>query len=273
MVAAGLRFIRRARPDGYDYFVVNHSNKAIDAVPLAVPFKSALIMDPRFDNRSGVVLSNNANTGQTATSPDIALTIQPNESYFIRTYTDRIVTGQGWQNFHDVQPAVPLAGTWSVSFIDGGPVLPKPYSVDKLASWTTAPDAEARRFAGTAKYTLQFTLPAQRDARSGIDRLDLGKVADSARVTLNGKLLGTLWAPPYQFDLPALPGNNVLEIEVTNVAANRIRDMDQRGVQWKIFRDANVLSTAYTAFDASNWPIRDAGLLGPVTITQMAINR
>ena len=90
-------------------------------------------------------------------------------------------------------------------------------------------------------------------------------------MTLNGQALGTLWAAPFTINLGAAlkAGRNTLEIEVTNVAANRIADMDRRGVQWKIFRDANVLSTAYTKFDASNWPVRDAGLIGPVQLTPL----
>ena len=203
-------------------------------------------------------------------SSSIYLQLMPGESRIVRTF-NTAVTGPAWTNYTPAQPPVTLTGTWKVSFIDGGPVLPKPYTTDKLASWTTAPDPETQRFAGTAKYTLEFNITAGGDAQSGSDLLDLGTVADSARITLNGKPLATLWAPPYQLTLPSLPpGKNTLRSsEVTNVAANRIRDMDQRGTQWKIFRDANVLSTAYTAFDASNWPIRPAGLLGPVTLTQL----
>jgi hypothetical protein len=65
------------------------------------------------------------------------------------------------------------------------------------------------------------------------------------------------------------PGVNKLEIEVTNVAANRIRDMDQRGVQWKIFKDINVVDTGYKPMDASKWAVRPAGLLGPVTLVPL----
>ena len=36
-------------------------------------------------------------------------------------------------------------------------------------------------------------------------------------------------------------GENVLAVEVTNVGANRIRDLDKRKVQWKIFSDINIV--------------------------------
>jgi hypothetical protein len=51
------------------------------------------------------------------------------------------------------------------------------------------------------------------------------------------------------------------------VAANRIRDLDRRGVNWKIFKDINLVNVDYQPFDASNWPLTDCGLLGPVTLT------
>ena len=63
---------------------------------------------------------------------------------------------------------------------------------------------------------------------------------------------------------PLRPGKNELRVEVTNVAANRIRDLDRRGVRWRIFHDINFVNINYQPFDASKWPSRDAGLLGPV---------
>ena len=84
---------------------------------------------------------------------------------------------------------------------------------------------------------------------------------------LNGKDLGTLLLAPYETVIDNLkPKANVLEIEVTNVAANRIRDLNRRHVVWRNFRDINFASIDYKKFDASNWPIYPSGLLGPVTV-------
>jgi len=89
-------------------------------------------------------------------------------------------------------------------------------------------------------------------------------------VRLNGEWVGTLIAPPFHLGLgPLKPAENVLEIEVTNVAANRIRDMDRRGLPWKIFREINFVDIHYKPFDASDWPVREAGLLGPVQIAPL----
>jgi hypothetical protein len=63
------------------------------------------------------------------------------------------------------------------------------------------------------------------------------------------------------------PKGNVLEIKVTSVAANHIRDLDRRGVPWKKFHDINFVNLNYQPFDAADWPLTDSGLLGPVTLT------
>jgi hypothetical protein len=88
-------------------------------------------------------------------------------------------------------------------------------------------------------------------------------------VTLNGQPIGMAISPPYLFHVEKYlqPGQNVLDFWITNVAANRIRDMDRRGVKWKIFHDPpNVMSIHHKPLDASGWPVRDAGLLGPVRL-------
>jgi hypothetical protein len=83
-------------------------------------------------------------------------------------------------------------------------------------------------------------------------------------------LLGTVIASPCQLRVDRLqPTGNELKVTVTSVAANRIRDMDQRGETWRIFREINFVDINYKPFDASDWPIRLGGLLGPVTLTSI----
>jgi hypothetical protein len=55
-------------------------------------------------------------------------------------------------------------------------------------------------------------------------------------------------------------------VEVTNLAANRIRDLDRRKVPWRIFHEINFVNIGYRPFDASAWPVFESGLLGPVRI-------
>jgi hypothetical protein len=124
-------------------------------------------------------------------------------------------------------------------------------------------DMETRRFVGTAKYTTEFNWESE--AKNGV--LDLGSVKDCAHIKLNGKDFGALLGPDFKINVDNLEqGKNILQIEVTNVAANRIRDLDINGIEWRNFYDINFVNIDYEPFDASKWEIRDAGLLGPVSI-------
>jgi hypothetical protein len=143
-----------------------------------------------------------------------------------------------------------------VVFKVGGPVYPGNLQTDELISWTKMGDAETSRFCGTVEYTTEFQYG--NTGKWGV--LDLGGVKDCASVKLNGKDFGTLLGPSYKLKVDNLiKGNNILQIEVTNVAANRIRDLDIRSVNWKKFYDINFVNIDYEPFDASGWEIRDAG--------------
>jgi len=153
-----------------------------------------------------------------------------------------------------------LKGRWKLEFRDGGPVYPGNVDLVNLQSWTKIGDQETRRFAGTARYSLEFDWDGPSSAW-----LDLGKVLDCAAIKLNGKDFGTCYGPEFSALVDNLQqGKNKLIVEVTNVAANRIRDLDRRGVEWRRFEDINFVNIDYQPFDASGWDIRDAGLLGPV---------
>lgn len=257
----GIRFVRRSREDGFDYLFVNRSENAFDGwIALGKPAQSAVLLDPLLDDRIGQAALHRTNSGT-----QVYLQLRPGQSVILRTYTDKTVSGAAWNYVQPAGETVRVEGTWDVDFIDGGPALPQDYQTSQLASWTERDDKEAKRFFGTARYTIEFDAPRQK-ADSWL--LDLGRVHESARVTLNGVYLGTLWAEPFQLRInqAVKPSGNVLEVEVTNLAANRIRDLDRRGVNWKYFYDINLVNVDYRPFDASDWPLFDSGLLGPVQL-------
>jgi hypothetical protein len=265
MTDSGLVFIRRTEAGCRHYFIANRGGKAFDGwLPIATPAKSAVILDP-MTGRSGIATMRNADS-----QAQVYVQLQPGESLILRMLAEeetvvRTNETQWSYSQSEGQPIV-LSGTWKVDFIQGGPALPPPAEIITLASWTNL-SADAARFAGTARYRLTFDAP-QPSADHWL--LDLGTVAQSARIRLNGSTLGTRFAAPYQVTLPALKlQGNELEIEVTNVAANRIRDLDQRHVEWRIFHDINFMSITGKRFDASAWPLTDSGLLGPVTLQAM----
>lgn len=101
--------------------------------------------------------------------------------------------------------------------------------------------------------------------------LSLGDVRESARVRINGREVATLWAVPYRCMIGQYlrPGKNTLEVEVTNLPANRIADMDRREVKWRIFKDINIAALGYKKGDYAGWQPVSSGLLGPVVIVPM----
>jgi hypothetical protein len=82
-----------------------------------------------------------------------------------------------------------------------------------------------------------------------------------------------LWCGPFEISVgKALrEGRNKLEIEVTNLAANRIADLDRRHVDWKSFHEINFVNRNYRPFDASSWPLRDSGLLGRMELVPVKL--
>ena len=135
-----------------------------------------------------------------------------------------------------------------------------------LASWTANGDPATVRFGGTAVYKTAFEAPEACVGKPLI--LDLGRVEVSARVRLNGAEVGHAILMPYRVLLPhgVAAGKNELDVEVTNLGANRIRDLDERQVPWRIFQDINFVDIRYKGFDARQWPVQNSGLLGPVRL-------
>jgi hypothetical protein len=169
---------------------------------------------------------------------------------------------------------IEIAGPWRLRFVTGGPELPAARSIERLGSWTALQGEDVKRFSGTAVYTVTFPRPAA-DAPGW--QLDLGKVHDSARVRLNGRALGTLIGPSFRLVLDSgqLAATNSLEIDVTNLMANRIAALDKADVRWKKFYNINFPARlpenrgADGLFTAVNWDPLDSGLLGPVTLTPL----
>jgi hypothetical protein len=258
----GVRFARRKHAEGYHYFLANLGDETVDQwVRLATPAESVVLMDPR------TAATGLGKTRQANGHAELYLQLAPGESLILRTF-DRNVAGPRWRYLEDDGEPIAIEGTWHVEFIDGGPVLPAPLVTKELVSWTTLGDEEARRFAGTARYTIDFALPP---GEHDDWLLDLGSVRESARVRLNGHQLGTLWHIPFCTPVGKhlRPDTNRLEVDVTNLSANRIRELDRRGVKWRIFHDINFVTHEYKEFNASKWPLMDSGLLGPVMLRPM----
>ncbi len=151
-----------------------------------------------------------------------------------------------------------IVGPWEVRF---PPNLGAPPSrtFGKLVSWTSVPEDGVKYFSGTATYVKDFELPADALPRGRRVILDLGQLRNVAEVTLNGRHLGILWKPPFEVDVTGVirSGRNQLEIELTNLWANRLVGDARLPEQQRLMRMAQRLPV--------QGPL-ESGLLGPVLL-------
>ncbi|MEO8333974.1 MAG: glycosyl hydrolase [bacterium] len=266
----GLALIRRRERDGTTYFIVNRGTKSVDGwVPLATTARSAAVYAAMHAS-SGMGRIRNSRDGV-----EVYLQFPVGASRIVRTF-DGVVRGAPWNYVEAAEPSHPLNGSWTLTFLSGGPTLPTEVSNVPLGSWTDLPGSEVKDFSGTARYSLNFPRPtAASDVTSW--RLDLGVVHESARVTLNGADMGTYIGPWFRVDIPvsALRDDNRLEVHVSNLMANRIADLDRRGVVWKKFYNTNFPARlgsnrgADGLFSAAAWAPKPSGLVGPVMLTPL----
>jgi hypothetical protein len=177
-----------------------------------------------------------------------------------------------------------ISGPWDVTF---PPRLGAPEYVtfDKLISWSLHSDTGVKYFSGTATYSKMFNVQAEMIAKGRALYLDLGKVAVIAQVKVNGRDLGILWKEPFRVEIneAVKPGNNTLEVKVTNLWVNRLigdeqlpEDSDRlpggllkAWPQWVL--DGKPSPTGRLTFVTCRiWskdsPLQQSGLLGPVTL-------
>ena len=262
----GLQFVRRANDGSTCYFITNPGTQKVDGwVPLHTREPQALLFDP-VSLRAGVAGSR---PGQEGTL-QVHLQLDPGESCIVQALAT--AKGHGYPYIKLAGDPQPVSGNWQLRFLQGGPALPAPAQLKEPGSWTRLPGEEVKKFSGTASYSISLKKPA---GKADAWLLDLGKVNESAEVILNGKKLDTLLGPAFRLIIPDArwKAQNQLEIRVTNGMANRIIDLDKRGVEWKKFYNTNFPARlaqnrgADGLFTASKWQPQPSGLLGPVTLT------
>lgn len=268
MTDSGLAFVRRETRTGFVYLLKNQYEKTFEGwLPLNSNAAAAGIFNP-MDGKSGLAISQPAKNEES----EVHIKIEPGESLIIETYNNKI-QGDNYPFYSPSASPLEITGRWKVDFIEGGPSLPHGKETDQLISWTEMEDVVLRNFSGTAKYTVSFKKPS---GKADAWELDLGKVCESATVILNGVDLGSLIGPQFRLILnkKQLKKNNLLEIRVSNLMANRIAYMDKNNIPWKKFYNVNMAARLRQnskdgLFDASAWEPRESGLLGPVTITPL----
>lgn len=266
----GAKFARRQYEDGKAYFVSMLQNRQIDGwVTLGTDAKAVMLFDPMTGEKTRAHMRHHQGKTQ------IYLQLQAGESMIIRTWDEQpseyhqVAMQALYQK--DEQAAVPLKGKWTFSFAEGWPetiskeefsMMPEP------TCWTDLQVDQAKNFAGSGVYRLRFKMPK---VKADDWCLDFGNdLFESAVVRLNGEDLGKVWAVPYQMNVGKYlkPGKyNEIEIKVTNLPANLIADYDRRGVDWRIFKDINIVSVFYKPITFDVWETKESGLTAsPVLI-------
>jgi len=248
-----VKHVHRRLADGEVYFLFNESERALDL--------TAWLQGTGTPEYWDAVTGKRARAGAWSRQSDgirMSLTLEPYES---RTIVLGPAASQATEVRLAQKPAgdsVAIEGDWKLAI--GGKEFRGP-----LKTWAGYGEPG---FCGTVRYTKEFNVPPSFADAKGKPHLDLGEVKYSARVRLNGKDLGTLAWRPFRWPVgdAIRPDVNVLEIEVTNTAANelaggpqRLADVEKKG--WL----QNSYVKRYLPFDKEMVP---SGLLGPVRLVR-----
>lgn len=266
----GVSMLRRNNETGgHNYFLTQLTDRPIDGfVPLASRESVVEIFDP-LTGRRGMAETAKDSAGSTL----VRLQMRPGESLLLKTFARPQQQVESWGYIEAEGDALNLENGWSIEFLRSEPPIEGVFRTDSLVSWTELPIEEAKVNFGTARYSVSFDLPADVEADDWI--LNLGDLRESADVKVNGVSAGKVWSVPFTLRIGKFlrPGRNTLEIDVTNLQANRIADYERRGVEWRRFKDANIASvTNAREFSFGDWPTVPAGLCSDVTLTPVRLS-
>lgn len=254
----GLSVIRRCNDTGHHYFIANLTDTDVEGfAPLAVDFTSAIFFNPMDGDIRDALINEEGK---------VWVSLKSGESVILRTYNTTVTSGKATIATQQ-NGRITINGEWALSFTeDSHPAISGTYHFDGPQPWQDL-DSQTTQLMGTGIYETTFHVTAKQlqTAPEGF-LLDLGDVRESARVWLNGEYIGCAWAVPYTLNLhdKVKEGTNRLRVEVTNLPANRISQMDREGVTWRIFEDINFsnISTANYA----EWEPVPSGLNSKVTL-------
>jgi hypothetical protein len=194
----------------------------------------------------------------------VKLHMEPNDAFFI-VFREKAIKASVELPEVKIKELATISGEWNVDFQkDRG--APTSIKVDMLSSWSENTDSGIKYFSGTGTYTKTVTATAEWFNKDSELWLNLGDVKNLAEVFINGKSLGVLWKKPFRINVTRAlkPGENILEVKVTNLWVNRLIGDAQPNIGRKI---------TYTTmpFYQANSKLQPSGLLGPVKI--LSINR
>ena len=168
------------------------------------------------------------------------------------------------------QPVVAMDTDWDVRFPYGWGVEPVQH-FDSLFDWTKSSAYDLKHFSGTATYRKSFKLKSADLEDDFAFYLDLGQMAEVARIYLNGKAVGVSIFPPHRMNVTDLlkQGDNHLVVEVVNTWLNRmIGDLDTP-LDKQYTRSSVSTGNEPSQRPWSSYELIPSGLMGPVQLVRM----
>ncbi|MBP6980316.1 MAG: glycosyl hydrolase family 2 [Bacteroides sp.] len=260
----GLSCIRRCNEDGYHYFISALKSEDTEGwIPLGVKAKSALFFDPMTGEQGKAALRNV--NGQT----EVYMQLSSGSSIILKTFSAYDVDVKAWKYFKTSREGISIGiNKFDFCFSTSLPEVHGTLKQVQVGTWTNYNLPEVKNTMGTGVYKTTFVI----NPLSAPEwMLDLGDVRESAKVIINNKSVATLWAVPFRCMIGKYlkSGINTIEIEVTNLPANRIADLDRRGKEWRVFKEINMVDRNYNKTGYANWESVPSGLLTPVRLIPM----
>jgi alpha-L-rhamnosidase len=260
----GLKFIKRADGDNIFYFISNNTAKDFDEKIVLSETASFVSFTNPLNGEYGGVAFEKTNDGLI-----LRIQLKSGQSVIVGCNKKMNVNATTWKYIEAIgEPILLENNKWQIQFTEGGPVLPRQKTLNKIQPWTNfVEDSTTQYFSGTAVYSTTFSL--KKKAANYLLQLD--KLYESARIIINGKDAGLIWSLPYELKVGKFlkEGTNTISIEVCNLMANRIRNMDKNGEIWRNYHEINFVNINYKSFDAFNWKVQPSGLGGAVTLTPL----
>jgi len=252
-------FVQRRTKDADIFFL---SNQATNEVQFTGIFRTTAGMKPELWDPATGRRVKPATWKSNPASVEIPLQLDPRGSVFVVLRQEPSESCEGASpRVAANEPALDLSTEWEISF----DALRRKQRFEKLVSWTTLPEEELRCFSGTATYRKRFRWSSS--ARRV--ELDLGAVKNIAEVTFNGSALGVLWKPPFRVDVTQAlkPGENELEVRVTNLLVNRITGDFALPPNQRHLHVFGAIEQYRAGAEADG--LLPSGILGPVTVRGM----
>ncbi len=251
--------------------IYNKTGKQIEVPITFAPYETYFVVFRKGDS------SNHYTEVITSDQQSPLIRYTPKGFHFLQEGNFELRNGTRSLQIENNSEIVKLDGAWKLYFPKGWGA-PDSISLPALVSWSEVPNEGVRYFSGIASYHKTFEFKRTSNSLEGYRvYLDLGDLAEIAEVWLNDQPLGITWAKPYRFDITEIieSGQNDLKVEVANTWKNRLIGDAKTGENYTTTNftrgNPNLPRENYLTHNMGKapWkelPLRESGLLGPVTI-------